>query len=424
MEQVMEDIIPKIKLSNKTESEKMQPLLVDHENHPSLQVIIDAFENSDKVTLGYSTLEKDGTQSKPSLKKKLLYLTGSSLRDHLFNKTFQKYELVTNATPEVTRMILRFFRFGEIQPNNKEFADKYSKLEKTNNNPNNFCVGKWDSHGNEMGFFVFVRNQKIEINTLDKNKKYLLKETPLRSFTNSIYEDAESRDFSINSMYLKLKNSNGDNTELYDPMRRGVHDVVHNEIYLVGNHYEMFKENPSLMFNLAELSSRFCEDHKLYEGNVKDIKESYSKVNNLPKLFKQNYINAINNEDVPTYYYLRNLFVSGLLFKLFPKLKLTPPHIGLFDDYLFITAYLLQNNHDGFIFNALINLEWHKFEIKEILFIKSLIDWAKTNDESMIEKSLSNVTDISISKTIKFMKIFDKEKEFKKLLEKYSIDVL
>ena len=72
----------------------------------------------------------------------------------------------------------------------------------------------------------------------------------------------------------------------------------------------------------------------------------------------------------------------------------------------------------------MINLEWHKFEIKEILFIKSLIDWAKTNDESMIEKSLSNVTDISISKTIKFMKIFDKEKEFKKLLEKYSIDVL
>ena len=106
MEQIMEDIIPKIKLNKKSQSDILKPLTIDHENHPSLQRIVDAFENSDKVTLGYSTLEKDDSMSKPSLKKKLIYLTGASLRDHLFNKTFQKYELVTNSTPEEIRMIL------------------------------------------------------------------------------------------------------------------------------------------------------------------------------------------------------------------------------------------------------------------------------------------------------------------------------
>lgn len=424
MEQIMEDVIPKIKLSKKNESEKLKPLLVDHENHPTLQPIIDAFDNSNEVTLGYSTIEKDGEETKPSLKKKLLYLTGSSLRDHLFNKTFQKYELVTNATPEETRMIMRFFGFSEIKPIDKEHIAKYVKLERATNNPNNFYVNKWDSHGNEMGFSVFVKGQKSQIDTLDKNDKYSLETTSLRKFTNSIYEDAETRDFSVNSMYLKLKNSNGDNTELFDPMRRGVHDIIHDEIHLVEDVEEKFKANPTLMFDLAELSARFCDNHKISEVNARDIKENYSKVKNLPRLFKKNFINAVNNEDVPTYYYLKNLFVSGLLFKLFPNLKITPPHIGLFDDYRFITAYLLQTNHDGLVFSTLTNLEWHKFEIKEVLFIKSLIEWAKTNDETMFKKILDHVTEIPITKAVKFMKIFDKEKEFKELLKKYSIDVI
>lgn len=418
----MDEIIPKIKLSKKNEGEKLRPLIVDYDNNPSLQRIVDAFENSDKVTLGYTTIDKDDSINKPTLKKKSLYLTGASLRDHLFNKTFQKYNLTTNATPQEIRMILKFFKFIEIQPVNKEFEAKY-KLEKNSMNPFKFFASKWDSYGNEMGFDVVVKNQTLEICTLDKNDKFLLDNPSLKKFTNSILDDAKSRAFSIDALYLKLKNSDGENTEIYDPVR-GLHDIIHDEVYLIGDDKEKFEKNPDLMFKLVELSTRFCKNNKISEGNIVALKNSYDEVKDYSKIFKNSFINAINNDDVPTYPYLKNLYVSGLLFKLFPNLKITPPNISLFDDYIFITGYLLQDNHEGSIFEKLTRLNWHKFEIKEIIFVKSLVDWAKNEDESLLKNILMHITDIPVSKTIQFMKLFNKEREFKKLLEKYSSGII
>ncbi len=98
--------------------------------------------------------------------------------------------------------------------------------------------------------------------------------------------------------------------------------------------------------------------------------------------------------------------------------------MSLFDDYMFITAYILQNNNNGLIFSSLTSMDWHKFEIKEIVFVKSLIDWAKNNDEDLLKKILVQFTDIPVKKTIDFMKIFNKEKEFKRLLEKYSSGII
>ena len=419
----MDEIISKIKLSKKNTNEKMKPLVVSHDSHPSLQRIIEAFENSDKVTLGYSTLEKDGEMTKPSLKKKLLYLTGASLRDHLFNETFKKYELVTNATPEEIRMILNFFKFTEIKPYNEKYLNKYEKVEKTSVNPFKYYVDKWDSHGNEMGFNVIVKNQDLELNTLDKNPKFLLKEPNLRKFTTSIHEDALSRDFTVNAIYLKLKNSEGENTELYDPVR-GVHDIIHNQIYLIGNDDSKFKENPDLMFKLVELSTKFSNDNKVSEGNIKNIKDNIQDTEDKPKLFKKNYMSSVNNEDISTFNYLKNLYITGLFFKLFPNLKITPPIYSLFNDYIFVTAFILQNNHEGLLFKNLTNLHWNKFEIQEIIFIKKLIDWSKTEDESLIKNMLGQLTDIPVQKMLHLMKILNKEKEFKKILEKYSSDII
>lgn len=419
----MEHLIPKIKLSKKNNNEKMQPLKVDYENNPSLQKIIEAFESSDKVTLGFSTLEKDGQVTKPTLKKKILYMTGASLRDHLNGKTFYKYNLTTNATPEETRLILKFFKFSEFQPLNQDFSAKYLKLNKITNNPYKFCANKWDSYGNEMGFEINVKGQILEIETLNENSKTNFEKPSLRKFTNSLYEDAITRDFTVNAVYLKLKNFEGENTELFDPIH-GVHDIVHNEIHFATQADKKIQENPTLMFKLVELSTRFCDGGKVSSSNIDVIKSNLDNTKNYPKKFKNSFVSAINNDDVPTFNYLKNLYISGLMFKLFPNLKIHSPHISLFNDYLFVVAYLLQNNSDQEIFENLIKLDYHKFEIKEILFIKAIIDWTKTNNEEKLKSILLHVTNVPIHKTILFVKIFNKEKEFKKILEKYSNEVI
>jgi len=68
--------------------------------------IIDAFNSSNEVKLGYSTIQKGKGIVEPTMKRKNLYLTGGALRDHLKNKTFTSYDLTTEASPDEIRKIL------------------------------------------------------------------------------------------------------------------------------------------------------------------------------------------------------------------------------------------------------------------------------------------------------------------------------
>jgi hypothetical protein len=95
-----EQILSKIRLKDSKESINFRPLKVNSTVNSLLKPIIDAFENSDKVHLGYTTMDKSKGMIKPTMKRKSIYLTGGALRDHLKGKTYKNFDIVTDATPD------------------------------------------------------------------------------------------------------------------------------------------------------------------------------------------------------------------------------------------------------------------------------------------------------------------------------------
>ena len=109
-----EALTSKVRLKPNDRNGEFRPFVVNHLSNSSLKPIINCFENSKEIELGYSTITKDKGTVKPTLKKKTLYLTGGALRDHLKNKTFSTYDCVTDASPDEIRLILTS-KFAEIE---------------------------------------------------------------------------------------------------------------------------------------------------------------------------------------------------------------------------------------------------------------------------------------------------------------------
>ena len=73
-----EELLSKIRLKDTKGVTNFKPLTVDSSNNSLLKPIIEAFEASDKVKIGYSTLDKSKGVVHPTLKRKSLYLTGGA----------------------------------------------------------------------------------------------------------------------------------------------------------------------------------------------------------------------------------------------------------------------------------------------------------------------------------------------------------
>ena len=104
------NVLSKIKLKKNDGSNDFLPFSVSKSSRPNLRILLKAFDISDQVSLGYTTIEKNKGEVEPTLKKKVIYLTGGAVRDHLKNKTPKNYNLVTNATASEIKLILKNIR--------------------------------------------------------------------------------------------------------------------------------------------------------------------------------------------------------------------------------------------------------------------------------------------------------------------------
>lgn len=418
------DFIPKVKLQRNSSVSFLKPFVVNSQINSALQYIIDAFNSSDSVEVGYTTIEKSGKLDNPSLKKKSIWLTGNSLRSHLSNETFFNYTCVTNATPDEIKMILSKSEkdFQEIKPHGEiGNIEKYSNLPERSDNKFVFYVSKIDEQNNEMEITVEVNNNKIFISTLNKNIKFKIGKNKLREFTASLVEDAKGRDFSVNAIYLKLKNSEGENTEIFDPVG-GMHDISHKQIKLLHSPEMTFKANPSLIITICELSARYNKDKKINSELLSSIKNLIDDLDDDFKLFNKTFKNAINREATPLFSFLNNMYFTKMLDKMFPDLKITMPHIGLPRYYDFIIGYTLHENEKTKIVEVLEQNGFNKFEIREVLFVVDLTKWTKTESSELLQDILDHRNNQSISKIYNYLKVFGKDLIFKNLAKKYLED--
>lgn len=367
-----------------------KPFSIGEDSHPNLRPIVQAFLNSQNVSLpgpdGYpqklTTIDAKG-ESSPKLKKKSLYLVGGAVRDHLIGKTPKDYDLSTDATPDEIRLILRAAGFTEVKPQGgKEVVatdKRYEKHPEGSTRNKIYYAKGWDRAGREFVMGAKVNGEEFEIATFRKDSKGSDGRTPDKmEFTPSFDDDSARRDFTINAMAIPLTTADGANNKLMDP-HGGAHHLRSGEVKFVGNPRERLQEDQLRALRYVRFAARFGKNDKIPEEVSKAIEE----LGDLPSVSRERirdeFVKGLEHPDVDPIKYIKIYNTLGLLKTVFPGMtfKLDNPN-----DYTdkkdkrLAVAWILRNNKPEAIQEMLALGTWTNREIADIIHLIKMNGWA------------------------------------------------
>lgn len=423
-----EALTSKVRLKPNDRNGEFRPFVVNHLSNSALKSVINGFENSKEINLGYATITKDKGMVKPTLKKKTLYLTGGALRDHLKNKTFSTYDCVSDASCDETRLILtsQFAGLEEVKPETDDIQiqEKYKKLPARNSKKKIFYVSRWDAEGEEMEFTIEINGQKIHLSPFTLNVKNRMLTPKKAKFVTTLEEDSMSRDLTMDSLYLKLRKNDGENAELLDP-QGGAYDLKNGLIVTVKPIEKAFSADPYLPFRIANLSSRFANDGKIPDNTLKvlqDLPEVEGiKRHNLKKYF----ISSVENLDVPCDLYLNNLRASKLAEKMFPGLKIANIDSQIPNNRLIACAVLLRNNNPEKVNHVLASMGWTKMDVENIINLIHIAQFTESSfNPDLIYPIFSKPLSMTNSVIKDFLKTIDKIDLYHKIFSHDFSDIM
>jgi tRNA nucleotidyltransferase/poly(A) polymerase len=332
----------------------------------NMKPIIKAFEESSDISL-----MKD-TSKEIKMPRKSLYLTGGSVRDFLRNKTPKNYNLATDATPKQVSIILK--NYGFSQDNDK----KSFTIEGSN-------------------VIVNVEGDEFQISTLMKGDQY----------TDNIEHDSQRRDLTINSLYIELSKSDGENNKLYDPTKKGWYDIVHGNIKSIGNPETKFREDKLRMMRTIRFYSQYGKG-ELDKDIKKAIAELRSEVDSLPyEKIREEFLKGLTNPDIDPRKYLENYSKVGLLEKIFKNVSLNldvPPDFSNKKDKILALAWILQDNPIDEVENVLSN--WTSQEKCAVVCLLKLKDFNLDNLEDLLaSKKISGLSEEQIRNWVELFNV-------------------
>lgn len=415
-------LVSKVRLKERDADGEFGPFVVNASSHSCLKKIIDAFENSKEVKLGYSTIQKDKGLIEPTMKRKTLYLAGESVRDHLKNKSFTVYDLVTDASPDEIKKILASSTSGleECKPHTTDLQilQKYKKLPDMDDNC--FYASRWDNHGEEVEVTAKCKGMTVHISPFGMHSKNRMINARKAHFATNLEQDASTRDLTINALYIKLKDSDGENTELFDP-RGGMHDLKAGVIRLIDKPLKAFSENPYLPLILCNICARFTEDGKIPEYIQKNI----SDLGKLDKnIVRRIYFSAIENSDVPLEKFLKNMKITNTEKVVFPNLKISNlcdnnichvmPH-----NKIVVTAFLLLDNDPYEVGKILTTQGYNKSDVENIVFLIRMGRMIKNDvkNPSLVDELFSKPVSMPKARIRDFLEVMGTPKVFRELID-------
>jgi tRNA nucleotidyltransferase/poly(A) polymerase len=328
--------------------------------------------------------EKKTGLMRNKLKKKMLYLVGGAVRDHLDGKTQNDYDLATDATMDEIRLILQNAGFKESKPQTKvkemekqegnqelrdyramlkkiqsknwdashasmiaDLKEKIAQLEKLpskgQKKPNydhlpesvkgkkSFYIQGTDINGEEFVMGVKINNETFEVATFRKDAKGGDGRTTTMSFTPNLEEDAARRDFTINSMYIPLTNANGPNNKLID-LFNGIRDLKAKKVKFVGSAKDRLGEDQLRAMRYARFASLMGDT-----DTPEEIQKAIGDIKNLPSLqpfidpdtgskrdrrgrIRDEFLKGLKKEGIDPQVYVSLYKKLGLLDTVFPKM--------------------------------------------------------------------------------------------------------
>lgn len=305
-----------------------------------------------------------------------LYVVGGAVRDALQNKQPKDWDIVTELTPD--KVIKLLYKYN-IKTVDKDF--KFGIIR------------------------AYIGNEEFEIATTRKDIGKGRRPDSVE-FT-SLKDDASRRDLTINSLYYDIEKK-----EVIDYFG-GVEDIKQLKVNTVGNPTDRFEEDALRKLRTIRFAAR--TNSKLEPIIVKSLKSD----NSLPevsnerildeflKIIKQSTdikygLNLLNEFDFFNYIF-KDLLVD---LNVIDKINTKNPNV--------IIASLLQSNDTKVLPNKLNKLKYSNEQIKNIVFLISLINFKPTNivrinrlkqnltisDEDILKFAYMNNLDINLIKQI------------------------
>lgn len=367
-----ESDVQKAEISNK---HQLETGFIPNKN---LGHIIEAFLKSNEIKLMKDSSNKDGIK----LKKKKLYLKGSSVRNLIKGLPIDNYELITDATPTQIGIILSAngFIFKGSEENLKELnfpshiwnhKDEKVEIAKASNLKDNKTwniekLYESDSHC----INVYVNNDDYSINSFYKEngeKEDLL------------YDDALNNHFTMDSLYIELKNPDGQNKNLIDPTNKGILHLKSNTVRFNSKIKEdvVNGKNKEPIIKSIELSLNLEKD-ELPEEIIKVISlDEFENNFNLKLKLAKCFIKCLSMSNINNNKLIKIYEDIGFLRVLFPNLnnkniKIPTNHTNVDSDI--IIAWILKENDPTEVYKILSLNHWNHslINLRKIMFLINL----------------------------------------------------
>ena len=243
---------------------------------------------------------------------------------------------------------------------------------------------KHTSKGQPYSVTVTVEGEEFEIATFNKNPKGA-SELDKVDFADNPHEDSKNRDLTINSMYIELSKSDGENNKLYDPAKSGYHDLMADPavVQTVGEPEERFGEDKGRIMRALRFQSHLGKGGKL-GGNPANQKKMMKAIERFAvrmdgvdsSRMRDEFLKSINHPDCDVKTYIDLLQSTKLMDKIFPGLDINSemPEFRDKKDQALTLAWLLQNNDSDSIMKAMGNDEsgWRDQDRNAISFLINL----------------------------------------------------
>jgi hypothetical protein len=371
------------------------PKSENYGKNAALAPIVRAFKGGGNW--GWSKDEGSGDDKPVKISGKKLYLSGGSVRAHLHQeKNNGPIQLATSASPDEVYHLMKQngFEFvtdmGEAKgssaphPNRKEGSKQY------------FWVEQKNKHGRPFTFGISVNGDEFTLDTFKKQRGKLSEGDDPEPGT--MGDDAASRDFTMNGMYIELGNENGQNDKLSD-FHGGIHHMGAGRIVPIGGMKSMDKRPDKMirymrfMHGYGNPKTMSSEDKKYMTDNAHKLGKFGQKHR---KYMMGEFKKGMDKEGSDCRGYLKMFKDLGMLDHLFPGKILDtefPKELSEIGDKQAPMAWMLRNNDT----DMMDDMGMDDGDLKKIKFLIKSLGMTEAMDHNQLDDLTNGFTGSGIS---------------------------
>lgn len=355
----------------------------------NLSPIVRAFKSGGNW--GWSKDDATGDDKPVKITGKKLFLAGGAVRSHLKGEKARNVELATNASPDEVYHLLKQNGFEFL--NDKGVADDKPKPPHPNRKEGSkqfFWVKRANKNGRPFTFGVRVNEDEFDLEVFQKSARGFDGDEEPEPGTQA--DDANSRDFTINGMYIQLTNDNGPNKDLYD-FHGGIHHMLAGQIEPIGGDaaFDQMKKHPSRIMRYM----RFMHGYGKPETVSDERRQKFmnAAVEGIPKMHKDpnarkymmdEFKRGLDKDGSDGRKYLKLFKKFGILDLLFPGKVLDdnlPKELSELGDKQAPLAYMLRMNDP----KSLEDTGMDPKDLKKIGFLIKTLGMDETMDPDRLE---------------------------------------